>query len=270
MKINTVLNLNFFDGKNVKNHILPKHLYWFGTSNSEEILKSEISFFDEQLGEISISIFNNSRNTVHKHLSNLNAPTSGFIINDLLDLSKEFQFDIVETSHGNYEGICSGNKLRLMIRIENNKQFFLIYSIVGGRAPEAIYFFGLYEIIMDVEFYDRYFNDINFHTAEIKETFNDYLKFLEISKEVISIKEELIDYLNYTKKLGKSLNDYVDSMNQENSINLYSTIGSMCRYFSEFNWNDDYRFYQEAKTFLEKLTKTKTLIYNYFNDPIAN
>ncbi len=108
-------------------------------------------------------------------------------------------------------------------------------------------------------------NELELHINTIKKTYNDYLIFLaESLKEVIN-KSELIEYLDYVQTRNEHFNTYINTLNSENSTHLFGLISGICRYYSEFNWFDDYDFYTKAQFFKNKLSEESQYIYNYFH-----
>ena len=107
-------------------------------------------------------------------------------------------------------------------------------------------------------------DQLELHVNTFKNTYNEYLSFLKDSlKEVIN-KSELTEYLDYVQNTDEYFNTYISKLNSENSIHLYGLIRGICRYYSEFNWFDDYDFHIKAQYFKNKLSEESQFIYNYF------
>jgi hypothetical protein len=107
--------------------------------------------------------------------------------------------------------------------------------------------------------------EIESHIITIKKTYNDYLIFLaESLKEVVN-KSELVEYLNYVQNKNEHFNTYINKLNSENSTHLYGLINGVCRYYSEFNWFEDYDFYTKSQFFKNILSEESQYIYNYFH-----
>jgi hypothetical protein len=107
-------------------------------------------------------------------------------------------------------------------------------------------------------------NELEFHVSSLKQTYIEYLKFLNKSLNEVINKPELKEYLNYVQDRDEKFNSYINDLNYENSIHLFGIIGGFCRYFSEFNWFDDNIFYVRAVYFRDKLTEDSHFIYNYY------
>ncbi|MFT6501090.1 MAG: hypothetical protein ACJASQ_001200 [Crocinitomicaceae bacterium] len=105
---------------------------------------------------------------------------------------------------------------------------------------------------------------IEFHVGELTRIYSDFQSFLDESLVVVTNKNELKEYLDYVKGQNDYFNDYINNLNTENSTHLYGLVGGICRFFSEFNWFEDYVFYTKAQGFKIKLTEEAHFIYNYF------
>ena len=107
-------------------------------------------------------------------------------------------------------------------------------------------------------------NEIESHINRLSDVYNDYLSFLNESLTSVNNKSELNEYLNFVEDKNQLIKTYLNSLNSENSIHLYGLIGGICRYFSEFNWFEDYAFYTKAQCFKNKLTEESYFIYNHY------
>jgi len=154
MILNEIEKFVFFDGNIYNQNCEAKNDYWLGSGDAEKYLKAHIIFSFEK-EEITINIFEHLQNETHKNLFDFEAPKNGFYREDLNSLSEFFQFTVLKDVNGNEVGTYLGHTLELIIK-KKNKIFFLIYSINGGRAPESIYFFGLYEAVINEEFAIKY------------------------------------------------------------------------------------------------------------------
>lgn len=108
-------------------------------------------------------------------------------------------------------------------------------------------------------------NKIELHKNAFRQKYTEYLHFLNESLKEVNNKVELADYYNYVKDTNELFNNYIDNLNPENSLHLYTLIGGICRYFSEFNWFDDYDFHIEAKYFQGILTIESNYIYSCYH-----
>lgn len=109
-------------------------------------------------------------------------------------------------------------------------------------------------------------NEIESHANTFKLTYNEYILFLNESLNSVINKSELVEYLNYVQDTSEHFNIYISNLNSENSIHLYGVIRGICRYYSEFNWFDDYDFHTKAQYFKNKLTEEAQFIYNYYQN----
>jgi hypothetical protein len=107
-------------------------------------------------------------------------------------------------------------------------------------------------------------NEIELHINTFKDTYNEFQTFLNVSLNEVINKSELTEYLNYVQNTNELFNTYISELNSENSIHLYGLIRGICRYYSEFNWFDDYGFHTKAQYFKNKLSEESQFIYNFF------
>ena len=154
MIIQEIKQIGFYNGNNIIQNCFTKNEYWLASS-APQYLKAEVQFFMEN-EEYTIKLFENSEKYLHKTISDRDAPKNGFYLKDLLQISECFKFNLLKDEVGNTKSSYLGSSLELIVSVQTKKTFFLIYSVNGGRAPESIYFFGLYEVCISDDFKVKY------------------------------------------------------------------------------------------------------------------
>lgn len=148
-----IKEFGFFDGINNQLNCVPKNEYWLGTSNQKIFMDSNLFTWYKNVF-ISINLFKEGNDILSKYVSN--KFNDGFMPEDYRMLSREFAFETVIDESGIEKGASLGHFLSLRLKEVEGMFFLLLYSIQGTRAPESIYFHGLYEVYVDEKFKSKY------------------------------------------------------------------------------------------------------------------
>lgn len=154
--IKEIKSVDFYDGASSIKNVATKNEYWLCSSNEEEYKRAYISFFDKNNQEVKIRLFENASDIGYKYLSEFQPPQFGFFEDDLLSMANMFHFEVKENAARILSGFHAGHQLSLIIKKTERKNYFLIYSVTGGRGPEGIYIFGVYETLLNAGFKNKY------------------------------------------------------------------------------------------------------------------
>lgn len=106
--------------------------------------------------------------------------------------------------------------------------------------------------------------DIDRSRERLATAFSDFHKFLKESRESVSNKNGLSEYLNYIRENETEVKGYLDSLSKDNVDNLFELLRGISRFFSEFDWHNDMDFYNKSRIFLTTISEERHILINCF------
>lgn len=151
-------SLEYYDGKKSTKDFLLGNNYWLGASSYIDFRTANVKFLNEK-DTVSLNLFPEKTKdfTVRKYLSTFQPDHRGFYKKDLFLISKALKLPEPVIKNDIYY-IKDKYSYHLVYEEYKGKHYFMIYSITGGRMPEGIIVYKVYEVAFNENMKNKYFN----------------------------------------------------------------------------------------------------------------